>query len=190
MAVGRFVSIAALALTLVACEAAAPIAPPVDASGTALQPLPPDPAFEEAGRRVCLVGGELGNHVQLMPLALQDQRRDDMAYLVYADGGVVVECLLERRGLEYQMHAGSSGPVPEPAQALAVDGTATIREDGFIVTGAAPAPVAAVVVQRDDGVQVQAKVAAGRFVAWWTTGGQATTVIGYAADGREVTRVR
>lgn len=165
-----------------------PIAEPSDATAAANTPLVPDARFERAAREICFEA--VGVLDRQLPLVLQDRRRDDMAYLIFGDGTVAVECMLQigRDGAFHDQGVVASTPATGEAQ-IAITRVSNLEPDGRLLTGLVKAPISSLWITRTGGDRVSASVRDGQFAAWWLTGGPPTAIFGTDSKGVEVKRI-
>lgn len=189
-----------VALTVLAGCANAPPSPQMTSQpqGSALGtdgwsaiPMAPDPAFEAAARASCLA--ELGVDPAL-PLLVQDRRRSDMTALHFEGPDEAVDQMVRR--LEdgtFICEGGGGGTSPHVSGvALTVTSWTEIGDqatEAWLISGHVSPAAVTVRIWRADGIQIQASVGAGRFLAWWKGGQRLALVAAFDATGQEVARI-
>jgi hypothetical protein len=181
-----------LAASLAACGSSEPASTPfIDDTGTALEPLPPDPAFEAPARERCpaLLAME-----SLPPtLDFQDQRTADIAFLQFSDDVKMAGCLV-RRDPDGTFSADHPFSQSKFTAGMFDFGEAYVdlldwhAREGRFISGYAPGDVEAVWIERADGTRVRASMANGHFVAWWHGQADPTFVVALSPGGLEVGR--
>jgi hypothetical protein len=163
---------------------------PAPAFGWSPKASPPQPEVAAGITRWCLPPG--GTVAALPPLIAVDQR-GHAAVGYFADEDREFLCFVQSDGSSWTRlgTAGVGGPLDPSAAPLTMDGLARLAGGPIDITavrGRAGPGVAAVTVTRDDGLQVQAQVANGFYLAWWPTDDGFRMVGAVDADGRPVAR--
>jgi len=181
------------AALLAACGDSTPAPTPViDASGTALEPLAPDPAFERAAADLCVSRADVDS--EALTLDFQDRRTPDVAYLEFSDSDKRVGCLLVSEGADsFRVEVIDTGSL---FNAISSDlGISSFSRfggpsgpSGMLVSGRVPDGVATVWIERADGSRVRASAANGWFTAWWLGDVIPELVVGLDDGGREFRR--
>jgi hypothetical protein len=129
-----------------------------------------------------------------MTLVAQDQR-GNAATLLYAGGGELAICLVLRDAKADVVTAASGvthlAATVEPLSVdTALSAPRSANSAGMtIVAGRVGPSVSGVRVARSDGVDVEATVSAGHFVAWWPTQDSADSILALDRGGRPVVTV-
>jgi hypothetical protein len=180
----------AMATAMLVIGTSRPSIPVIDRTGTALEPLPPDPAFEAAAARELCLDRSGFESLPGNP-AFQDRRTPDRAYIQFSDEFKYIGCLLRATGDgTFDLESNQSGPhFNSSGTDFGVTYFAAIDSGGFLVGGPVPGDVADVWLEREDGLLVRASKTHGRFVAWWLGDSVPEFVIGESPGGAELRRV-
>jgi hypothetical protein len=177
-----------MVMVVAACGAAEPAPTPViDETGTALEPLAPDPAFEVAARDVCLPALSLDSST---PVDFQDRRTNTMAYLQFSTEFKHAGCLVRGNddGTFTLVAAHEEPQFNSSGVEFGLTSSGWIHPAGWFVSGHVPPDVTEIWLERADGSRVRASAANGRFIAWWLGDLPATAIIGLKATGIEIVR--
>jgi hypothetical protein len=174
---------------VLACGGGGPAPTPViDENGTALEPLPPDPAFESAARERCPALPQLGSLPET--LDFQDRRDDTTAWVQFVDDVKLGGCLVTRGadGSYTASHPQSSSHFMSQRWQFGDSVWVERLGDGRLIAGYVPDEVAAVWIERSDGARVLASLGHRHFIAWWKADTDPAFVVGLSPGGFEVGR--
>lgn len=186
---GRSLVLAVLVASLAACGSSAPaMTPALDDSGTALEPLPPDPAFEAAARERCGALQQLPSLPET--LDFQDRRDDTSAWVQFVDDVKLAGCLVTRGGDGSFTASHPQSSSHFMAQQWPFGDSIWVERlgDGRLVAGYVPGEIAAVWIERADGARVLASLGHGHFIAWWRDDIDPTVAVGLSSGGLEIGR--
>jgi hypothetical protein len=168
-----------------------PIANQPVGDGWALSPLEPVDGFAEAARARCLADMAAD---PALPLVVQDQRRDDLAALLFADGTEEVEIVVERLpDGSFACGGGGGGDAGQiDGLDLGITSWTNVGDDAmdaWLVTGYVTDRATDVRITLQDGREIAASVGTGRFVAMWQGPDTMMSLRALDAGGGEVARV-
>jgi hypothetical protein len=137
-------------------------------------------------------------HIDDLPILVADQR-GSVALFVYGTHEAIADCLVWRSPTGPVFLAGSegsmaSGPLHGAVELagdttwdLPVGSSSTERTQVFELFGRTDA--SRVVITRSDGVEVEATVSDGIFVAWWPGCAPVAAIAGYDGAGTQIARI-